>query len=88
MREDTRNDMARVIREVEAQTRETAEMRARKIVIETMQRVAYRHGRRTRRDVVELPSEEAKGRIIGRNGRNVQAFEQIGRRGCDRGRHA
>ena len=77
VREESRNDMARVIREVEAQTRETAEQRARKIVVETMQRVGTDSVAERAVTVVELPSEEAKGRIIGRNGRNVQAFEQV-----------
>jgi ribonucrease Y len=77
VREESRNDMARVIREVEAQSRETAEQRARKIVIETMQRVATDTVAERAVTTVELPSEEAKGRIIGRNGRNVQAFEQV-----------
>ncbi len=77
VRETARNDMARAIREVEAQTRETAEQRARKIVIETMQRVATDTVAERSVTTVELPSEEAKGRIIGRNGRNVQTFEQI-----------
>lgn len=76
VRETARNDMARVIREVEAQVRETAEQRARKLVIETMQRVATDVVAERAVTTVELPSEEAKGRIIGRNGRNVQAFEQ------------
>ncbi|MCS7056506.1 MAG: Rnase Y domain-containing protein, partial [Thermoflexales bacterium] len=76
VRETARNDMARVIREVEAQARETAEQRARKLVIETMQRVATDVVAERAVATIELPSEEAKGRIIGRNGRNVQAFEQ------------
>ncbi|MCS6848131.1 MAG: ribonuclease Y [Anaerolineae bacterium] len=76
VRETVRNDMARVIREVEAQARETAEQRARKLVIETMQRVATDVVAERAVTTIELPSEEAKGRIIGRNGRNVQAFEQ------------
>ncbi|PJF49110.1 MAG: ribonuclease Y [Chloroflexi bacterium] len=76
VREAARNDMARVIREVEAQARETAEQRARKLVIETMQRVATDVVAERAVVTIELPSEEAKGRIIGRNGRNVQAFEQ------------
>ena len=76
VRDTTRNEQARVIREVEAQTRETADVRARKLVIETMQRVATDTVAERAVTIVELPSEEAKGRIIGRNGRNVQAFEQ------------
>jgi ribonuclease Y len=77
VREESRADMAKVIRETESQVRETAEARARKIVIETMQRVATDTVAERAVTVVELPSEEAKGRIIGRNGRNVQAFEQV-----------
>jgi ribonuclease Y len=77
VREESRNDMARVIREVEAQIKETADVRARKLVIETMQRVATDTVAERAVTMVELPSEEAKGRIIGRNGRNVQAFEQV-----------
>ena len=76
VRETARNDMARVIREVEAQAREEADQRARKLVIETMQRVATDVVAERAVTTIELPSEEAKGRIIGRNGRNVQAFEQ------------
>jgi ribonuclease Y len=76
VRDNARNDMARVIREVEAQARETADQRARRLVIETMQRVATDTVAERAVTVVELPSEEAKGRIIGRNGRNVQTFEQ------------
>ncbi|MBX7212798.1 MAG: ribonuclease Y [Thermoflexales bacterium] len=76
VREETRNDMARVIREVEAQTRETADVRARKIVIETMQRVATDTVAEKAVTTVAIPNEEVKGRIIGRNGRNVQSFEQ------------
>jgi ribonuclease Y len=77
VRDDTRNDMARVIREEEARAKETAEQKARKVVIETMQRVATDVVAERAVTMVELPSEEAKGRIIGRNGRNVQAFEQV-----------
>jgi ribonuclease Y len=76
VREETRNDMARVIRETEAVIRETAEQRARTIVLETMQRVATDTVAEKTISAVELPNEDVKGRIIGRNGRNIQAFEQ------------
>ncbi|MCL4507475.1 MAG: ribonuclease Y [Chloroflexi bacterium] len=76
VREETRNDMARVIRETEALTRETAEQRARSIVLETIQRVATDTVAEKTVSSVELPNEDVKGRIIGRNGRNIQAFEQ------------
>jgi ribonuclease Y len=76
VREETRNDMARVIRETEAVVRETADQRARAIVLETMQRVATDTVAEKTISSVELPNEDVKGRIIGRNGRNIQAFEQ------------
>ncbi len=76
VREETRNDQARVIREVEAQTKDEAEKRAREIVVDVMQRVATDTVAERTVSTIELPSEEIKGRIIGRNGRNVQAFEQ------------
>jgi ribonuclease Y len=76
VRNEARNDMARIIREVEAEAQEMAEQRARKLVIETMQRVATDVVAERAITTIELPNEEVKGRIIGRNGRNVQAFEQ------------
>lgn len=76
VREESRNDMARAIREVEAQTKDEADKRAREIVVEVMQRVATDTVAERTVSTIELPSEEVKGRIIGRNGRNVQAFEQ------------
>ena len=76
VREETRNDMARVVRETEAQVRETADQRAREIVVQVMQRVATDTVAEKTISSVELPNEEVKGRIIGRNGRNIQAFEQ------------
>ena len=76
VRDETRNDMARVVRETEAQVRETADQRAREIVVQVMQRVATDTVAEKTISSVELPNEEVKGRIIGRNGRNIQAFEQ------------
>jgi ribonuclease Y len=76
VREESRSDMARVIRETEAIVRETADQRARAIVLETMQRVATDTVAEKTISAVELPNEDVKGRIIGRNGRNIQAFEQ------------
>ena len=76
VREESRGDMARVIREAEAEVKEVADQRARKIIIETMQRVATDTVAERTVSTVELPNEEVKGRIIGRNGRNVQSFEQ------------
>jgi ribonucrease Y len=73
---DTRSDMARIIRQVEFEAREEGENRARKIIAAAIQRVASDHVAEITTSVVNIPSEEMKGRIIGRNGRNIHAFEQ------------
>lgn len=75
--EDTRQDMARVIREVEALAYEEAERRARKIVVVAMQRIATDQVSETTVSMVPLPNDEMKGRIIGRGGRNIRTFEQV-----------
>ncbi len=74
---DSRNDMARIIRQVENEAREEGERRARDLITTAIQRVASEHVSEVTTSVVPLPSDEMKGRIIGRNGRNIQAFEQI-----------
>lgn len=73
---DARNDMARIIRQVETEAREEGENRARKLITAAIQRVASDHVAEITTSVVEIPSDEMKGRIIGRNGRNIHAFEQ------------
>jgi len=73
---DSRADMARVIRQVEMEAREEGENRARKLIAAAIQRVASDHVVEVTTSVVEIPSDEMKGRIIGRNGRNIHAFEQ------------
>ncbi len=74
--EEARQDMARRIREVDAELRATADERARDIVSLAIQRIASEHVSEIAVSVVPLPSDEMKGRIIGRNGRNIRAFEQ------------
>jgi len=73
--QDARQDMARVIREVEAETREDAERRARKIVTLAVQRIASDQVSEVSVSTVPLPSDDMKGRIIGRQGRNIRALE-------------
>lgn len=73
---ESRLDMARIIRQVETEAREEGEVRARKIIASAIQRVASDHVSEVTTSVVPLPSDEMKGRIIGRNGRNIHAFEQ------------
>lgn len=73
---EARTDMARIIRQIETEAREEGERRARKLIAEAVQRVASEHVSEVTTKSVTLPSDEMKGRIIGRNGRNIQAFEQ------------
>ncbi len=73
---EARGDMARIIRQIEAEARAEGEKRARKLISDAIQRVASDQVAEVTRAVVALPSEEMKGRIVGRNGRNIKAFEQ------------
>ena len=74
--QSARQDMARRIREVEAQTNAEAEARAREIITRVMERVASEHVSETTVSSVPLPTDEMKGRIIGRQGRNIRSIEQ------------
>ncbi|MEN6409085.1 MAG: ribonuclease Y [Anaerolineaceae bacterium] len=73
---ESRNDMARIIRQIEGEARQEGEDRARKVIADAIQRVASDHVAEVSTSVVPLPNEEMKGRIVGRNGRNIRAFEQ------------
>ncbi len=73
---DARADMARIIRQIEAEARSEGEKRARELIADAIQRVASDHVAEVATSVVILPNEEMKGRIVGRNGRNIRAFEQ------------
>ncbi|RPH48116.1 MAG: ribonuclease Y [Lysobacterales bacterium] len=72
---ETRQDMARKIREIEEETKLEADTRARDIIALAIQRIASEHVNEISVSVVPLPSDEMKGRIIGRNGRNIRSFE-------------
>ncbi len=72
---EARQDMARTMREIEDKAKETAEDKARELVAMAIQRVASEHVSEITVSVVPLPNEEMKGRIIGRSGRNIRAFE-------------
>lgn len=73
---EARADMARIIRQIETEAREEGEARARKLIASAIQRVASEHVSEVTTSYVPLPNDEMKGRIIGRNGRNIHAFEQ------------
>jgi ribonuclease Y len=73
---EARADMARIMRQIEAEARAEGEDRARKLIASAIQRVASEHVQEVTTSFVPLPNDEMKGRIIGRNGRNIHAFEQ------------
>jgi ribonuclease Y len=73
---EARGDMARIIRQIETEAREDGERRARELIADAIQRVASDQVAEVVTSVVPLPNEEMKGRIVGRNGRNIRAFEQ------------
>lgn len=73
---EARNDMARIIRQIEAEARQEGEKRARELIAGAIQRVASEHVAEVVTSVISLPNDEMKGRIVGRNGRNIRAFEQ------------
>jgi ribonuclease Y len=77
LEDELRHDSARVARQVEEDVRRDAERRARSILATAMQRIASGHAAETTVSVVQLPSDELKGRIIGREGRNIRTLETL-----------
>jgi ribonucrease Y len=72
-----RRDAAVLVRTIEAEARAEGSERARAIVVEAVQRVASEQTAETVVSVLHLPADEMKGRIIGREGRNIRAFESV-----------
>jgi ribonucrease Y len=72
-----RRDAATLVRTIEAEARTEGTARARAIVVDAVQRVASEQTTETVVSVLHLPSDEMKGRIIGREGRNIRAFESV-----------
>jgi ribonuclease Y len=72
---DARRDAANLVKRLEAEARESAGARAQQIIADAIQRSAAEHAIETTVSVVDLPSDDLKGRIIGREGRNIRALE-------------
>lgn len=77
VKSDVTRDAAAYIREAETRAREESDKKARNIVGIAIQRVASDHTAESTVSVVHIPSDDMKGRIIGREGRNIRAFEQL-----------
>jgi ribonuclease Y len=75
--EAARHDMAKLIRQIEDEAKQEADRRVRNIISIGIQRTAASHAAETTVSMVQIPSDDVKGRIIGREGRNIRALENL-----------
>ena len=75
--QEARRQAAVRLQQIEEETRAEAERRARNVLAVAIARLAAKHSSETTTRLVELPGDEMKGRIIGRDGRNIRAFEKL-----------
>ena len=77
LKEEVVHEQASIIRDAEARTKAEADKKARSILSLAIQRVAADHSAETTVSTIHIPSDDLKGRIIGREGRNIRSFEQL-----------
>jgi ribonuclease Y len=75
MTDEARSDAAAIVRDLKEEAKRNADREAKKIIALTIQRLASEHATEISTSAVSLPNDEMKGRIIGREGRNIRAFE-------------
>ncbi len=77
LKEEVTHESAAIIRDAEARTRDEADKKSREILSLAIQRVAADHSAENTVSAIHIPSDDLKGRIIGREGRNIRSFEQL-----------